>query len=408
VFVVRARHWHSSPYLHSPSSTMKASPLPTEFFAQSSIDKDNMSALPRESCGWLLTSPFTAIVSRMHLGGTPRSQSLAANDIMAEHEVDHGTIDFQVPPEDFQDLCSSSSLRSSGESDSWVMEDMFEPSQFSPTYTNNHSSFDSSLSQLEDEEQIWRMWDTNEDFVSPKPLLYPNISDPVKVRDHGQLGTTRKLPSQIQSGIQSRKASQLSRSSATRSPRRFAGAPIVPTSPVAKTFYSAFPSDTQAVPKLHQRYHEKCDSLPAPSEPRLRPQRSRAMTTPAPSGPSIGQATLPSSRNAPAATNVESQSSSECLFMRSAPVSPQYPHFHERDLMDMMVETSAFSDDEDDENEDGPGFVGAMKSVLNLGRSTSNTELDKLSFEKGSGKVARRNLSDTLNSWFKKKKRVTL
>ena len=65
--------------------------------------------------------------------------------------------------------------------------------------------------------------------------------------------------------------------------------------------------------------------------------------------------------------------------------------------MDMMVETSAFSDDEDDENEDGPGFVGAMKSVLNLGRSTSNTELDKLSFEKGSGKVARRNLSDTLN-----------
>ncbi|KAK0111259.1 hypothetical protein ONS95_001631 [Cadophora gregata] len=392
---------------------MKVSPLRTEFFAQSSIDKDNMADVPRESCGWLLSSPFTAIVSRMHLSSPLRSQPLSAYDEMAQYYVDSRSDGFQASSEDFPDHCSLS-LYSSGESDSWVMEDMFESSQFNPSYNRNHSSFGSSLSQLEDEEQIWRMWDANEDSVSSEPLLC--VSEPVKVRDQEQHGTTRKLPSQIQSDIlQSRKVHQLQRSSATRSPRRTTRARVDPTSPVAKTTYSAFPPETQSVPKVQRGYHGKCASFPAPTEPRMRPQRSRANTTPAPCPPSLHQDIFTSDLNSSATSSHKSQDSSTYLemplFMHSAPVSPQYPPPPERDLMDLMVETSRFSDDEDDEDEDqedGPGFVVAMKSVLNLRRSNSSTDIEKLAVEKARVKPSRRNLSDTLNSWFKKKNRATL
>lgn len=405
---VQARHWHSSPCLHSTLSTMKVSPLRTEFFAQSSIDKDNITVAPRESCGWLLSAPLTAIFSRMHLSSQPRSHQFSKNDAMSKQDVDFRTVPGQVSSEDFLDHGSLSSYTSE-ESDSWVMEDMFESSHFDRSFNSNHSSYGSSLSQLDDEEQIWRLWDANEDKVSPKTLLYPVISNPIQVQEQGQVGTTRTLPSQIQSDArQSRKGHQLQRSSATRSPRHVTRARVDPSTPGAKTVYSAFPPDIPAMPKLQQDGHIKCHSLPTPDEPRVRPQRSRANTTPAPSVPSLHQGSLRSNQNTNPAPNHKVQTASAWpLCIQSAPTSPGYPPLPERDLMDLMVETSAFSDDEDDEDE-GPGFVVAMKTVLNLGKSNSHTELEKLPIDKAGRKVPRRNLGDTLNSWFKKKKRVTL
>ncbi|PVH74042.1 hypothetical protein DL98DRAFT_519527 [Cadophora sp. DSE1049] len=387
---------------------MKVSPLRTEFFAQSSIDKDNITVPPRESCGWLLSSSLTAIFSRMHLSSQPRSQQFSEDDAMAKRDVEIRTVACQVSSEDFQDHGSLSSY-TSGDTDSCVMEDMFESFQFDPSYNNNHSSYGSSISQLDDEEQIWRLWDANEDKVSPQPLLYPVISDPIQVREQGQLGTSRRLPSQIQSDArESRKGHHLQRSSATRSPRHITRTRVDPSPPVAKTVYSAFPPDIPTIPKLQQNCHLKCHSLPIPTERRVRPQRSRANTTPAPSVPSLHQGSHRSNLNTTAEPNHKVQTSSAWpLSMHSAPTSPGYPPLPGRDLMDIMVETSAFSDDEDDEDE-SPRFVVAMKSVLNLGRSTSSTEIEKPHVEKARRNVPRRNLSDTLNSWFKKKKRATL
>ncbi|KAG4437084.1 hypothetical protein IFR05_007418 [Cadophora sp. M221] len=289
---------------------------------------------------------------------------------------------------------------------------MFDQSHSNKSYDHTHSSYGSYISQLEDEEHIWHLWDESKDMISPEPLLYPVASNPIQVREQGQLGTTRKLPSQIQlDTTKSQKTNQLKRRSATRSPRRITRTRVHPPSPVTKTIYSPFPPGVPAVTDLHQDYHMKCHSWPIQAEPQVRPRRLRANTTPAPTVPSIRKVSRPSNLSTCTILNQSNESSPADivlpLFMSSAPVSHQFPPFPERDLMDFMVETSAFSDDEDDEDA-SPAFVVAIKSVLNLGRGISNVEGEKLPVEKTKKKAPRRTLRGALNALLKKKKGATL
>ncbi|KAH9208744.1 hypothetical protein DL95DRAFT_467462 [Leptodontidium sp. 2 PMI_412] len=347
----------------------------------------------------------------MQLSSPLRAQHLEAKDAIAIQDIERRTVGCQVSSGDFPDSCSMSS-DSSEDSDNWLMEDMFEQSQSNTSYDKTHSSYGSHISQLEDEEDIWRLWDGSKDTPSPEPLLYPVTSDPIQVREQGQLGTTRKLPSQIQfDTTESPKTNQLKRCSATRSPRRITRARVHPPSPVAKTSYSPFPPGTTKVANLHQDYHMNYHSWPVPNEPQARPQRLRANTTPTPAVPSIRKVSRSSNLSTCKILNQSHVSSPADitlpLFMSSAPTSPQFTPFPERDLMDLMVETSAFSDDEDDED-NAPVFVVAMKSVLNLGRGSSKVEGEKLPVEKAKKKDPRRTLRGALKSFLKKKKGATL
>lgn len=294
------------------------------------------------------------------------------------------------------------------------MEDMFAQSQFIHSIDNSHSSYGSSFSQVEDEENIWRLWDANKDTFAPERLLYPVTSNPISVGEQGQLGTAHKISSQIQSDIiEPRKTNHLKRSSATRSPRRITRTWFDPPSPTAKISYSQFhlPSNATA-PKPHQESHMKCHSWPAPTEPRVRPQRSLANSTAVPTVPSTRQVSRPSNLSTYTTLDQNYESSpadiSMSIAMRSASISPRFPPLPERDLMDMMVEISAFSDDDDDDEDEVPAFVIAMKSVLNLGRGTPEGEGEKLAVDKAKRTAPRRTLRRTLSSLLKIKKGATL
>ncbi|KAH7333372.1 hypothetical protein BKA65DRAFT_507655 [Rhexocercosporidium sp. MPI-PUGE-AT-0058] len=389
---------------------MKVSPLRTEFFMQSTIDRqDNITVLPRqEPCGWLLSSPSTAVFSSMHLNSPLRSQQHQEDDAMAK--VESRTIACQESSPDFADGCSISC--SSEDSDSWLMEDMFEQSHRNTSTNNSHSSYGSYISQLEDEEYIWGLWDTRKDMVSPEPLHHPNTSKPAQVREQGDLGAAQKLPSQMRfDTTKSRKTTQLKRHSATRSPHRIARTRLDPPSPAGRKAYSPFPPRTPPVPDLHQDYHMKYHSWPVPTKPEVRPQRLRANTTPTPTVQSVRKVNRPS--NLSTCVTLEqndgtiSTDNSVPLSMCSAPTSPQFPPLPGRDLLDLMVETSAFSDDEDDENH-VPAFVLAMKSVLKIGRGDANVEGEKLSVVETKKIASKKTLRGALGSLLKLKKGATL
>ncbi|KAL2065746.1 hypothetical protein VTL71DRAFT_3416 [Oculimacula yallundae] len=368
---------------------MKVLPLRREFFTQSPIDKDNITVVPhRESYGWLLSSPLTAIFSRMHLSSPLRAQNIKKANSMAVQEVAYRSASCQVSSDGFSDHYSVSSY--SSESDSWLMEDMFEDSQGSTSCNTIHTSYDSSISQLDDHEHIYRWWDANKENVSPDPLFYPVTSKAIQVREQGQLGTTRKLPSQIQyESTETCKTQHLKRASATRSPRRKGHSRADPSATIVKPAYSAFPPNSQESTNDKQDYHMKCHSWPAPTGPRSRPQRSRANTTP--NLTAIHKTSRPSNLSTCTILDHSSKSSLRDYYtpasVISNPTSPHMPYYPERNLMVLMAEeTSAFSDDED--NDESLTLKSAMKSVLNLGRAT-NVESEKFPVEKAKLKPKR-------------------
>ncbi|XMA15068.1 hypothetical protein WAI453_007859 [Rhynchosporium graminicola] len=322
---------------------------------------------------------------------------------MAIPDIESRTVALRVSSDDFPDNYSVSSY-SSG-SDSWLMEDLFDNSPGFPSHNISHSSCGSSNSRLDYEEHLWRSWDADQDTFCADPLLAP-----IQVREQGQTRTARKLPSQIQhERTETSKLQHLKRAPATRSPRRKSRIQAYSPSTAVRTNYLPYISSEPEAVDDRQDYHMKCHSWPTPAGPLVRPQRSRANTTPAPtcilkfSRPSnLSTCTALNQNNGPPIADIS--------ILRSQPPTPtflQFPYVPERDLMDLMVETSAFSDDEDDEPPTLKSAIKYTKSVLNLHRAAANSESEKLPVEKAKRKP-RMTLRRAMSSFLSKKKGATL
>lgn len=386
-----------------PHLAMKVSPLCPEFLARPSIDKDPAIEPCRESCGWLLSSPLTTIFSKVHLTNPLRPQDSDTGPKMSGNNLDHPTVACQVS---FNEIPTRLSLlsNSSDESDFWMTDNLLADYEDDTFLGNSHSSYSSSNTQLEDEEKIWCLYDDLKDIASPASSQEASPGDNHDVVNQGVALTNS-------TSIEIAKKVHLKRASATRSSRRNKR----PKTPVSPTAYSAFPACTPTPDAPSQEYHMRYHSWPlpseAPTEHRDKPQgRTRANTTSA--VPTIRKVSRPSKLSMDTTHDIHTSTSQISMPACTdvTPPSPLLMSSPDRDLMAMMADISAFSDDEDDEEPgDKSTIVLAVKSVLSLGMFGAGSENERFSVQQVRMKSQKRTRSGALRAWFSgKNKGATL
>ncbi|EKD15686.1 uncharacterized protein L3040_005966 [Drepanopeziza brunnea f. sp. 'multigermtubi'] len=399
---------------------MKVSPLLTEFFAQSTIDKDNMTLPRRESCGWLLSPPVTATFSKKQVGNQHRSLQFGVDDTMESIKAKRRrrATAWQVSSDDspYRDSMFSDGLKDDGDGDDgdngdddddWVMEDIFKPTTSGTG--NSHSSYGSATSQVEEE-----VWDANIESPSPEPFYKANARS-IRARSQGHVrshGFHRRLPSQTQrSLVESESFSQLQRTPAIRSARRHSPAYIEPFPPPLAIPKVKRPAPPPFAPSKSQSSNDvptKWHSWPPQAAPPVPRTQVRARANPSSStraAPGYKPPHVPAVHSAP-------------------PSSSRFPPSPEHDLM-TFSETSAFSDDDDDDDDndhdaaddDACPFVLAMKKLqLSHGKSGTHGaagEREKLPAEitgkkKTTPRRSFRRTLTSLESFIKKRKGGTL
>ncbi|KAI6711022.1 hypothetical protein JHW43_006451 [Diplocarpon mali] len=401
---------------------MKVLVFRKDFFVPSSAtaaaDRDNKTRLPPGSCRRRLSPPLTTTFSRKHVVASPPSspppQANKHNTTTGHMACARREAACQLSSEE---LWSRYSVSTGTSDDDWLMEDILGPDESNPL-GNSHSSCGSSVSQLDDEERIWRRYDAPQNHRTISPFYQPT-STPVQAREQGHYSDSRKLPCRDPDELlDPEHLPPLTRCQAVRSPRRkHRAGPLSPPPSSHANNYHALPPHPPSTAESGTEYYIKYHSWPLPDAP-LQPTprlRARANTSPDPAAPSgrpasrptrLGTCTTFAPDSRPGAAAPVTPPPSAC----SAPSSPSSPLFAPvPSLMDLMaVETSAFSDDEDDD--DVPRLCHRMKTALQLGKASASLAVagEKLPVEKAKRTKPRRSWSGVLNSLLKGKKGATL
>ncbi|KAK2629717.1 hypothetical protein QTJ16_000537 [Diplocarpon rosae] len=348
---------------------MRVLPFRTELFAPSTTDRDHKA---REPSGRLLSSPLTTTFSRKRIRRSPASPRSRSQ---AQAEMAGGSRDVacQVSSEE---LWSRYSVSTAASDDDWLMEDIFGPDE-SRALATSPSSDGSSASPLDDEEQLWRRYES----VSP---FYQNTPTPIQAREQAHYRISRRSPAPPQL-LDAARVTQLARSQTIRSPRRpkLAEAPWSPSptpTPTPTPLPASQATTPESEPEAHTRYHSwPLPDVPLQPKPRL---RARANTAPA-------------TRPTPPLDH----------YLCSEPSSPLFAPAPS--LMDLgTVETSAFSDDEDDDG--APRLCHRVKTVLQLGKTSAPVAGEKLPVARAQRAKPRRSWGGVWHSLLKGKKGATL